>query len=288
MRCIPMNYYERIQQSIDYIERHLRNEALQVRDITGQAFFSVTHFYRIFQAMTGLSVKEYIRKRRLSEAASELLTTENRIIDIALDYGFDSQESFTRACSRQFGATPGDIRKRIRHIPLFEKADLLRSRIEPSDDSLLPPRIVLDRTFHVTGIAQTVKPGSPAIAELWSAFHACKGGISTPLQPGVWLGICEYMPELSDEDAFTYLACMETPVNAPFPSGMIASTIPSAKYAVFTHQGSINGLKQTYALIYGTWLPQSGYELAEQDTIEVYGTHSGAPEPAFDIYLPVV
>ncbi|WP_175498700.1 AraC family transcriptional regulator [Paenibacillus sp. NFR01] len=283
-----MNYYERIQQSIDYIERHLRDEALQIRDIAGQAFFSLTHFYRIFQAMTGVTVKEYIRKRRLSEAASELLTTGNRIIDIAFDYGFDSQESFTRACSRQFGATPGDIRRRTRYIPLFEKADLLCSRIDPADDSLLPPRIVLDRTFHVTGIAQTVKPGSPAIAELWSAFHACKGGISIPLQPDVWLGICEYMPELTDEDAFTYLTCMETTEHAPIPAGMISATIPSAKYAVFTHQGSISKLKHTYAHIYGTWLPRSGYELAEQDTIEVYGTHSDAPEPAFDIYLPVL
>ncbi len=91
-----MNYCESVQKSIDYFEQHLK-EDIDLNTIVQRSCFSTTHFYRVFQALVGESLKDYVRKRRLSEAAIELWASEKRLIDIAFEYSFNSQEVFTRA-----------------------------------------------------------------------------------------------------------------------------------------------------------------------------------------------
>lgn len=86
-----------IHNSIEFIENHLEEEELNLDRIAKEAGFSKYHFHRLFQKYVGKSVAEYIRSRRLSSAAQLLLYSEERILDIALLYGFDSQEAFTRA-----------------------------------------------------------------------------------------------------------------------------------------------------------------------------------------------
>ncbi|UYO99245.1 helix-turn-helix transcriptional regulator [Oceanotoga sp. DSM 15011] len=79
------------------------------------------HFHRIFNELTGETLKSYIRKRRLTEASKDLLNCNNSIIDIAFDYGFESQESFTRAFKKVFKVTPGKYRKRIITLIFLKK-----------------------------------------------------------------------------------------------------------------------------------------------------------------------
>ena len=90
-----MNYYERIQKSIDYIERNLEN-IIDLNDAAREAFMSQSNFYRMFFALVGHSVKEYIRLRRMSLAAFEIINSNDKLIDIAVKYGFNSRDSFTR------------------------------------------------------------------------------------------------------------------------------------------------------------------------------------------------
>lgn len=105
-----MPYEKTIQKAIDWIESHLHGpiSADQVADIAG---FSKYHFHRIFQKAIGMSVSEYIRMRRLANAASILLHTDARIIDIALDFQFESQEAFTRAFKKVYHLPPGQYRR---------------------------------------------------------------------------------------------------------------------------------------------------------------------------------
>jgi AraC family transcriptional regulator len=91
-----MDHIERIQRAIDYIEEHLKDE-LPIESIADVAYFSMWHFQRVFGAIIGDSVKEYVRKRRLASALIELTSTDRRILEIAIDHQFESQESFTRA-----------------------------------------------------------------------------------------------------------------------------------------------------------------------------------------------
>ncbi|OVE70429.1 AraC family transcriptional regulator [Clostridium diolis] len=105
-----MNYDACIKKSIEYIENNL-NKKIQLKELADKAFLSKYHFHRVFHSVVGEPVAEYIRKKRLEEAANELLTTENKIIDIALKYQFSNQESFTKAFKKLYGIPPKEFRK---------------------------------------------------------------------------------------------------------------------------------------------------------------------------------
>lgn len=105
-----MNYEACIKKSIEYIENNL-NKKIQLKELADKAFLSKYHFHRVFHSVVGEPVAEYIRKKRLEEAANELLTTENKIIDIALKYQFSNQESFTKAFKKLYGIPPKEFRK---------------------------------------------------------------------------------------------------------------------------------------------------------------------------------
>ncbi|AJH01041.1 hypothetical protein LF65_04504 [Clostridium beijerinckii] len=105
-----MNHEACIKKSIEYIENNL-NKKIQLKELADKAFLSKYHFHRVFHSVVGEPVAEYIRKKRLEEAANELLTTENKIIDIALKYQFSNQESFTKAFKKLYGIPPKEFRK---------------------------------------------------------------------------------------------------------------------------------------------------------------------------------
>ncbi len=279
-----MNYCENIQKSIDYIEENIK-EIIDINTVVQRSGYSTTHFYRIFQALMGESIKEYIIKRKLSDAAIELAVTKKRLIEIAIDYGFNSQEVFTRAFTKLFHITPGRYRKTKSSIVLFEKINAYQKLIDHIGD-LLIPRIVLEKEFKIIGMKKIVKPGDALIRSLWDEFNLRKCEIGNIITNEDTLGICEYMPNITDESAFEYMAGIEVAEYNSIPDGMVSKTIPHSKYAVFTHKGNMRDLKTTYDNIYGSWLPLSGIELAEVDTIEIYSTKK-TQESTLDIYIPL-
>lgn len=109
-----------IRTTLQYIEHHLTDQ-LPLHTLAKQAGYSRFHFHRVFQAIVGKSVVDYIRERRLAQAATDLITTDHRVIDIALLYGFGSQESFTRAFKKIYQMTPGQYRKLLKHLILKEE-----------------------------------------------------------------------------------------------------------------------------------------------------------------------
>lgn len=100
-----MDYFSLIQSSIDLIEKNL-SEKLNVNDIANRAFLSKYHFQRLFHSTVGNSIMEYVKKRKLSLAALELCTSKDSILNIALKYGYNSHESFTRAFKLYHGINP--------------------------------------------------------------------------------------------------------------------------------------------------------------------------------------
>ena len=105
-----MNYYERIDRSVSFIESHLA-ENFSIEDAADAAYMSVSHFYRMFLSIAGFTVKEYIRRRRIACAAEELNADPGiRIIDTAVKYGYTSADAFTRAFREEFGMNPSELR----------------------------------------------------------------------------------------------------------------------------------------------------------------------------------
>ncbi|QLY78625.1 helix-turn-helix transcriptional regulator [Clostridium intestinale] len=113
-----MNHDACIKKSIEYIEDNLDNK-IELKELADKAFLSKYHFHRVFHSVVGEPVAEYIRKRRLKEAASELITTDNKIVDIALKYQFSSQEAFTKAFKRIYGVPPREFR--TSRVMVFER-----------------------------------------------------------------------------------------------------------------------------------------------------------------------
>lgn len=107
-----MDYSKELESAIAYIENNLYGK-LELKEIAEHANISAFHFHRIFKLVIHETVMSYVRKRRLTEALRELIGTDKRILDVALDCGFDSQESFSRAFKNHFGISPGKARESI-------------------------------------------------------------------------------------------------------------------------------------------------------------------------------
>jgi len=124
-----MDYRNNIQNSIDYIENNL-SEKIELNSLAKRSYFSQFHFHRLFHKFVGESIMDYVRKRRLSEAAKDLKVTDLKINEIALFYQFNSQESFSRAFKKNYGITPREYRKTAREIAIFKKAHVLETTVE--------------------------------------------------------------------------------------------------------------------------------------------------------------
>lgn len=105
-----MNWLESIEEAIGYIESHLKDD-FSIEDVASHVYMSSGYFQKAFSMLCGFTVGEYIRNRRLAEAGMELLSSNEKIINIALTYGYDSHDSFTKAFSRFHGVTPSAVRR---------------------------------------------------------------------------------------------------------------------------------------------------------------------------------
>lgn len=130
-----MNYYERIQKSIEYIETNIENE-IDLNQAAREAFMSQSNYYRMFFALVGFTVKEYIRQRRISLAASELHCSDSKVMDIAIKYDFESQDSFSRAFKRITGFLPSQFRQN-QSVYSFERVSVMDKYFEIQDSGLL-------------------------------------------------------------------------------------------------------------------------------------------------------
>jgi len=124
-----MSRVQSVVQALNFIERNLRNEVM-VDDIAKAIHFSTSHFHALFSKMTGQTPADYIRTRRLACAALDLAFSQKRILDIALEYCFESQEAFTRAFKRVYRVTPGVFRKEPEYVDILTRVGLHRTREE--------------------------------------------------------------------------------------------------------------------------------------------------------------
>ena len=104
-----MEWLTSIRKSIDYMEKHLE-EDISAQDVADQVFMSSFFLQKGFSLMTGYGIGEYIRNRRLYKAALDLQKTDEKVIDIALRYCYETPESFTKAFSRFHGSSPSQVR----------------------------------------------------------------------------------------------------------------------------------------------------------------------------------
>ena len=284
-----MNYLRLVQDVIDYIEDNLTSD-ISLKDLAEQANFSLYHFHKIFQAVTQNSLKEYIRKRRLTEAAKELIDTDKRIIDLAFEYQYQSQAAFTRAFKKVFGTTPGRYRRKQEHYLLLRREELTEIKLNHLKEGIsLEPKIMVKDEFKVIGLEYYGDNQNNEIPELWGRFIERIGEVKNRIRPDRTLGLCEHVPTLTNESEFRYLACAEVDSLIHIPADFVGEIVPREQYAVFTHKGPANDLlEQTYQYIHGNWFLTSGYEPTGSHDFELYDQRfTNDKDSEMEIYIPV-
>jgi AraC family transcriptional regulator len=282
---------KRFQRGIDFVEGHLF-EPFTLDDVASAAALSTYHFARTFRVLMGETVMDYARRRRLTLAAVRLVAEDVRLIDLALDSKFESQEAFARAFKRQFHQTPGDFRKNgTRLMANTLNAPDLSQLVHTKKKISMEPKLVETEEFKVIGMMANFNDDTKkGIPDLWSAFGPRMGEVSTRIE-GTTYGVC--FPTALDQENFDYMAAVPVENFDKIPDGMVARTIPAHKFAVFTHKTGDdtmhNDLQKSVQYIWGTWLPNSGYEHAKVPDFELYDSRmdpmTGSGE--FDLYLPV-
>lgn len=284
------NYRHSLLKAVDFIETHL-HQRLSIAEIARVAAFSKYHFHRIFKAIVGESVKEYIRKRRLTEAAHKLLATRERILDLALESQFETQESFSRAFKKMFGVNPGEYRKRGKQGPknhLIGRKKITQKALNHLRKMILKPKILHLGAFKIIGISRGFSQDlKETIPELLLEFYRRCREIKNRVGTHVY-GIYEGSPD-RDNIEFIYTACAQTSHLKEAPKGMVAKTIRASRYAVFTHKGKLTDIGHTVDYIWGTWLPKSGYARKEAPDFELFDErfNKKTMEGEVDIFVPI-
>lgn len=268
-----MDYYERIQNAVEFIEAHL-DDPCSMADIAATACFSPFHFQRLFQAITGFSVQTYIRQRRLSEAALQLRETTKSILELALVYQYGSQEAFTRAFERFFGITPAKYRKEAAAVPLQGRIDFLAYRQQVSGELNVnkPELVQLAKTKIVGYRYRTTLSEERYFTEI-PGFHRDFGEnerylhIPQRTAPAISYGISY---EFADDGSFSFLVGEQVDAFAEvLEPGFHNLELPAGMYAVFSVNGSVELIQNARRYIYGAWLPASNYERGTGPDFEV-------------------
>ena len=259
-----MEWMAIIGNSIQYIEDHI-TEDITVEDVAKCVGVSPFYFQKGFAMLCGFSVSEYIRNRRLALAGNDLLVTEEKIIDIAMKYGYDSPDSFTKAFTRFHGVTPTSVRK---DAVLLKSFAPLKLKISLRGGYLMDYKIVRKEEFTVIANAKTFpyEGAKESIPQFWQEhFQSGKGAVVCG-----WYGINIDL-EMGQEN-FEYLIADPYNPQKEVPEGYEIRTIPAFEWAVFPCRGAMpTALQDVNTKIYTEWLPAlKEYEFAAGYCVEYY------------------
>lgn len=255
-----------VAKAIWYIESHF-GRAVALSEIAAMAGMSRHHLSRRFSEMTGQNLNRYLRARRLSEAARQLAGGAQDILSVALDAGYGSHEAFTRAFREEFGLTPETVRARRDLSGLTLQEPIRMSAIEKSN--LPQPRIETLDAFTIAGLGADFEPGKAAgIPALWQKFNDYFGHIPGQVDRTAY-GLCT-MNE--GKPGFRYVAGARIHNADDLPAELEARHLPAQTWAMFRHEGHVNGIPATVDAAYRTWLPTSGRKIGSfPDVLEFYG-----------------
>lgn len=266
-----MSYFNQVQRAVDFIEDHLQDE-ISLTSVTETARVSHWHFLRMFKALTGETLKGYVRARRFAEARAALLETDKPVLRIALDAGFESQAAFTRAFKKAFGVSPARFRKSGDAHLFLQKVRIDAAYLEHLSEGVSlepafetrPELSFVGLDTEIFGVESERNNIGEKLPPLWDAFMARAGEVAER-EEGVAFGVIRR----DDQRVLRYLAGVVAPT-AQLPSEMTHVVVPPAQYAIFEHRGRSETLDHTVNYIYSSWLFQSGMRHTYGPDLEIY------------------
>lgn len=261
-------------RALNYLEQNLLNE-IDVELAGREANCSPFHFMRMFEVITGVSPAEYVRRRRLSLAALELISGTERVIDVALKYGFDSPDSFARSFKREFDCLPSEARVPGAKLHTFPP---LSFSIALKGDKAMEYRIEKSKAYELTGLSLKANSQDGSNFKDVPAFWdtVMKDGRFAALckkAAGSTLGVCGVCHSFDMRSGtFTYTIAIERPKDRTgLPEGCEDIVVPASTWAKFTSRGPLHpNFQDTIKRIFSEWFPASGREHAGTAELEFY------------------
>ena len=293
-----MDWITQLQSAIDYMDAHLL-EPITYKDAAKRAYMSPYSFHRTFSLMAGMTVAEYIRNRRLSLAAQELRTTDATVLDVALKYGYESPESFSKAFSRFHGVSPRQARAEGTPLRLFAPL-VIRVTLQGGTNMDYRIENIPAKTFlaltHPFSTEESLDENGRSIPDFWTECHA--KDLIEPLRALLpagkrdLYGLCT--PAKEQDTHFVYGIGIEvtdsidaSAVEAMQARGYALWRTEPAQYAIFPCRGEDGEcIGNAWDRFFKEFLPQTGYEQTDLTDWELY------PEVRTDdlfceLYIPV-
>ncbi|MEU5306214.1 AraC family transcriptional regulator [Streptomyces noursei] len=281
---------ERLNEAMEHIEAHLDRPVGSV-ELARIAMTSEYHFRRMFSALAGMPLSEYLRRRRLTVAGAEVLAGERTLLDIAVRYGYGSGEAFARAFRSMHGVGPGEAR---RTGAALRSQPRMAFRLIVEGSSTMQYRIVAKDEFRVVGkkarvplVYQGVNPAIAAFVKGLGPETRRRIEELSDQEPKGIVSVCDDLdPGRAEGSELDYYHAVVS--NAPVPGDLDALTVPAGTWAVFTNTGPFPQALQTlWGDIYAQWFPSNPYRSRPgPEILRVQGAPDGTGATA-ELWIPV-
>ncbi|WP_040207116.1 AraC family transcriptional regulator [Neobacillus jeddahensis] len=282
-----------MNKATKYIEDNLTND-IDYKEVARQAYCSEYHFKRMFSFLAGVTVAEYVRRRRLTLAAFELNNSDVKVIDIAIKYGYNSPDSFTRAFQALHGITPTEARANGHLLKAYPR---ITFQISVTGGMEMNYRIVDKEAFRIVGLHKRVpiqfNGVNPEIAAMWQSLErdtiATLKALSN-IEPMGMLSASTNFSEgrMEEKGELDHYIGVATTKDAPAELKQLE--VPASSWAVFEAVGPFpDTLQNVWGRIYSEWFPSSSYEQLTGPEI-LWNEHPDTTSPTFksEIWIPVV
>lgn len=285
-----MHAWEQIQKTVDYIEDHLADE-LRIEALAEIAALSPFYYQRLFSRLVKKPVNEYIKLRRLAGASERLISSQKRILDIALDFGFSSHTSFTRAFKQAFGMTPEEYRGNPVRLNNFVKPQLLLNYVLIDENIPLITegivieisRLKLTKPEYFIGLTTAERieempgggnTGIDVLGILWDRFHHQKSKVIGILPEGDEIGVA-YGSEKAGHYSYFAGAAADSEET---PDGYVSWKLSKGEYIVCQFEAEdfehlvMDAVYKAHKYLFETWLPKHQLKTVPF-AIERYASH---------------
>ncbi|MCP3809015.1 AraC family transcriptional regulator [Paenibacillus sp. SEL1] len=287
-----MDLLKSMNEAIKYIEENLTND-IDFKEVARLAYCSEFHFKKMFSFLAGVTLSEYIRRRRLTLAAFELKDSNVKVIDIAIKYGYNSPDSFTRAFQNLHGLTPSEARINGRSLKAYPR---MTFQLSIKGGSEMNYRIEEKGAFRIVGIQKRVpiifNGVNPEIAAMWESLDGETINnlkrISNVEPMGLLSASTNFsegrMEEKGELDHYIGVATTKE-----CPDNLTQLKVAASTWAVFEAIGSFpDALQDVWGRIYSEWFPSSNYEQIEGPEI-LWNESKDITSPTFksEIWIPI-
>lgn len=285
-----------MKQLVEGIEASLRSRAT-LEDLAAASHVSKFHLHRAFRRITGYSVMNYVRSRKLAASLQELLGSGLRIADIAQEYGFEHHQSYIRAFKREFGMTPQEFRGGQSPLSIVEKIDPGEWE-EAGAGLIIKPQIMVKPAFRLVGVRQWVDEADNRLHQSANRagqefFFRERHRVPYPVNPDVYIGLTRVPEEY--KGVTSYMPSLEVSRLEDIPEGMTADTVPAHKYAVFKYIGmhgpeqvSSATLSYLWQYVFRDWMPR--FDRGKADRLSFERIDSGIADEHYcevELYYPL-